>query len=135
MRAVDSSVLLSSVLPVFVSRVETCIEICPPGSSLLTDLPELLQEILSLISATNRAVDDLCDDQDDEDIHQEVSTIVESMHPYSVANRDRKVVHLGSTIKWMVVQFDPRCCTVQPEDRLEFSIFRGKESETTNIEK
>ena len=138
--AVENCILLSSVLPMLISRVGSCVEICSLSSPLLDVLPRLLQQMLELTSEAKSVVDRISDGYFDDDGagdggRQEVSTIAESDHPYASATRDRKVISLGSGVRWMVVQFDPRCCTVQPEDRLEFSVFRGSENKKTAIGK
>ena len=45
-------------------------------------------------------------------------TVVESDHPYKAATISTYNVTFPLGVKWMTVEFDPRCGTVQPEDSL-----------------
>ncbi|KAI1288150.1 E3 ubiquitin-protein ligase MYCBP2 [Halotydeus destructor] len=48
--------------------------------------------------------------------------IVESEHPYKSASVSNYHVSFPSNIKWMSIEFDPRCGTAQPEDALQLFI-------------
>ena len=47
---------------------------------------------------------------------------VESEHPYKPAGIFNYRVVFPSSVKWMAIEFDPACCTAQPEDSLQVYI-------------
>ena len=47
---------------------------------------------------------------------------VESEHPYKPASIANYRVVFPPSVKWMAIEFDPACCTAQPEDTLQLYI-------------
>lgn len=47
---------------------------------------------------------------------------VESDHPYKPAGIFNYRIVFPSSVKWMAIEFDPACCTAQPEDSLQVYI-------------
>ena len=47
---------------------------------------------------------------------------VESDHPYKPAGISNYRVVFPPSVKWMAIEFDPACCTAQPEDSLQMYI-------------
>jgi E3 ubiquitin-protein ligase MYCBP2 len=47
---------------------------------------------------------------------------VESEHPYKAAGIANYRVVFPPSVKWMAIEFDPACCTAQPEDSLQLYI-------------
>ena len=44
--------------------------------------------------------------------------VVESEHPYMPATKSKWELQFADDVTWLVVEFDPRCRTAQPEDRV-----------------
>ncbi|KAK9891452.1 hypothetical protein WA026_014685 [Henosepilachna vigintioctopunctata] len=66
-------------------------------------------------------------------------TWVQSDHPYKPATISNYRVKFPDTVKWLSVEFDPACSTVQPEDTLQLYVpalgtQNGKTPDTNSIE-
>ena len=123
------NLLMTYVIPIYVSRLESYIETNIVGSNLLRSLPTCLQELLETISSAASEFED-----DSEPLQAQNNLVVaESKHPYEIASRDRSVIHFPAEVKWCVVEFDPRSCTAQCEDRLILSVYKGSETNSIRI--
>ncbi|KAL3283878.1 hypothetical protein HHI36_018047 [Cryptolaemus montrouzieri] len=66
-------------------------------------------------------------------------TWVQSDHPYKPASVSNYRVKFPDTIKWMSLEFDPACATVQPEDTLQLYVpalgsYGGKITDSFSVE-
>lgn len=131
--AISSSHLVNTLLPSVISNLAP-IAISDPKSA--TQILSLVRQLLPLVASANKHMSD-CDSgalagcqsppPSSPSTRTLVTTskqyvIVESDHPYKPATVSHYRVLFPPSIKWMAIEFDPRCGTAQPEDALQLFI-------------
>ncbi|XP_037071412.1 E3 ubiquitin-protein ligase MYCBP2-like [Pollicipes pollicipes] len=118
-RVVARSLLTTRLMPAALAHVACMV---PADPRTAVQVMSLIQELLPHVAALNNLALALRQPAPDPaDAPPTVSPHccwVESEHPYPAATIRRQRVHFPKSVLWMSVEFDARCCTVQPEDQL-----------------
>ncbi|XP_050038840.1 E3 ubiquitin-protein ligase MYCBP2 [Dermacentor andersoni] len=120
---VGSSHLMTQLLPLILAHL------CPVASSdsqSAVEVLDLVQKLLKWVSTLNQrnAPTNLADALAPMDggvgpVHY---AVVESDHPYKPATVFVSKVKFAPSVRWMALEFDPRCGTTQVEDSLQLYI-------------
>eukprot|EP00035_Acanthoeca_spectabilis_P008123 m.148788 g.148788 ORF g.148788 m.148788 type:complete len:4349 (-) comp14220_c3_seq1:875-13921(-) len=119
-RAVQQSALLSRFVPDFTVHLGVYMDI----------KAGLAEDVLDLVSAVIERIEELTPPPTDGDASsmpwdsagENKAVLVESDHPYSRPSRKCQTVKFGESVKLILLHFDHRCSTLQPEDRLTLSM-------------
>jgi E3 ubiquitin-protein ligase MYCBP2 len=131
----NAAPIITKLMPHILASISSLAASDPPSAvQVLSFIQEVLPSVASLqnlylLHQDNNSSDGCSGDNSeaaavevDLEAASQHSTWVESEHPYKPASVNSYRVAFPSTVRWMSVEFDPQCCTTQPEDVLQIYI-------------
>lgn len=113
------SIFIRQYLPLFIMHLKNL----KFDHSLSKDLIISMSDLIPLISSLNQLIHSHfqqyggCSLKDYKGTTHHIT--VESDHPYKFVSVTNYLVRFPKTVKFMTIEFDPKCCTSQPSDYLE----------------
>lgn len=116
------SIFIKQYLPMFIMHLKNL----KFDQCLSKDLIIAMSDLIPLISTLNQLIHTHfqqyggCSLKDYKGTSHHI--IVESDHPYKFVSVTNYLVRFPKSVKFMTIEFDPKCCTAQPSDYLEVMI-------------
>ncbi|XP_064481849.1 E3 ubiquitin-protein ligase MYCBP2-like [Ornithodoros turicata] len=135
-QGVGSSLLMTQLLPLVLAHL------CPMASTdarSAVEVLDMVQKLLKWVAVLNqRSKAPIGDSSMPADPSQEGServhyAVVESDHPYKPSTVSVYKVKFPPTVRWMALEFDPRCGTAQAEDCLHLYITNGSKGQRPSV--
>ena len=116
---ISKSQLICQLMPSVLSHLIPLASKDPKCAILIVSM---IRRLLPLVSKINKMTQREANVTTDETTTSNHCVVVESDHPYKTASVSNHRVNFSSKVKWMSLEFDPRCGTAQPEDSLQMYI-------------
>lgn len=129
--SISSSLLVTKLLPSVLSSLAPIATTDPKSA---TQILSLIKKLLPLVALLVKKLEHLdgaasstASPPPSPSVRSIVTTskqyvVVESDHPYKPASVSNYKVTFPASVKWLSIEFDPRCGTAQPEDGLQLLI-------------
>ncbi|XP_056648043.1 E3 ubiquitin-protein ligase MYCBP2 isoform X1 [Diorhabda sublineata] len=130
----SKSCIVTTLLPLVLAHISPLVT---SDSKSAVHILNLIQELLPHVAALNlmgtssvtmKSASTLSSSSNHDSLDHKIETtshhytLVESEHPYKPATVSNYRVLFPDSVKWMSLEFDPACSTVQPEDSLQLFV-------------